>query len=123
MPWLWLARNRSGGLDRSLGTLVKLRADISEELHRQRQNVVVRGWHRLVEKIVAGGADLALRAMDGSAADAQAVASSAPWAWIFRIAAAMCPMSPGAASSRFCVTATVVAHTSRLPFNSWKLSR
>lgn len=58
---LWRARNRPGGLERSLSGLVRLRSGIDDEQRRQQQSAVMRGLRRLGEKLEAGGVDLLLR--------------------------------------------------------------
>ena len=55
--------------------------------------------------------------------DHAAFARAALCAWIFRTASMIWSMSRRSVRSMFCVIATVVAQTCRLPFSSWKLSR
>ena len=55
---LWLARNRSGGLDRSLNGFIELQSSIESEIHKQQRNPVSRFFGDLGQRMVAAGAAL-----------------------------------------------------------------
>jgi hexosaminidase len=59
---LWLARNRPGGLDRSLSQVLKVQGDLSAQIVREEKPFLVRGVQRCIEKLGAGAGDLLLRA-------------------------------------------------------------
>lgn len=53
---LWLARNKSGGLDRSLQSLVKVREQIEGELNKMDRTGFVRAIDRMAERAIAAAA-------------------------------------------------------------------
>jgi hexosaminidase len=55
---LWLARNRSGGLDRSLQGFITLQEAIESEIKKQQRNPVIRRLSTLGDKLIAAGAAL-----------------------------------------------------------------
>jgi len=55
---LWLARNRSGGLDRSLQGFITLQEAIESEIRKQQRNPVARWLSTIGEKLIAAVAAL-----------------------------------------------------------------
>lgn len=55
---LRLARNRSGGLDRSLQGFYDLQADIDSEIRRQESGPITQFLGNLSDKLIAAGAAL-----------------------------------------------------------------
>ena len=55
---LWLVRNRSGGLDRSLSGFIDLQSAIESEIRKQHRNPVYRFFGNMGERLLAAGAAL-----------------------------------------------------------------
>jgi len=58
---LWLARNKSGGLEGSLQTIYALQAKIDDRLQLMDQNILIRGTKRTFEMLTAAAAALYMR--------------------------------------------------------------
>jgi len=57
---LWMIRNKSGGLDRSMEALLKVEQEIDEKLEILKSNIVIRAWHRLKDRTIAAAAAVIL---------------------------------------------------------------
>ena len=55
---LWLVRNRRGGLERSLGGFMDLKASIKSEIERQNSNAIFRFFRNFGDKLIAAAAAL-----------------------------------------------------------------
>lgn len=58
---LWLARNKAGGLNRSLVALLKVQKEIDNRLRVTNSNALVRTFHRITGKIKAAAGAIFIR--------------------------------------------------------------
>jgi hypothetical protein len=57
---LWMSRNKSGGLDRSMEALLNLEHEIDKKLEILNSNLMIRSWHRLKDRTIAAAAAIIL---------------------------------------------------------------
>jgi hypothetical protein len=57
---LWMSRNKSGGIDRSMEALLKVEHEIDKKLEILNSNLMIRSWHRLRDRTVAAAAAIIL---------------------------------------------------------------
>jgi hypothetical protein len=57
---LWLSRNKSGGLDRSMTALLKVEKEINDEIGLLNQGLIARSWDRLKDRTIAAAAAVIL---------------------------------------------------------------
>jgi hypothetical protein len=57
---LWMSRNKSGGLDRSMEALLKVELEIEEQLEVLNSGIFKRSWDRLKDRTIAAAAEVIL---------------------------------------------------------------
>jgi hypothetical protein len=57
---LWMSRNKSGGLDRSMEALLKVETEMNDQIELLNSNVIIRAWDRLKDRTIAAAAAVIL---------------------------------------------------------------
>ncbi len=57
---LWMSRNKSGGIDRSMEALFNVEQEINKKLEILNSNLIIRSWHRMKDRTIAAAASIIL---------------------------------------------------------------
>jgi hypothetical protein len=50
---LWMSRNKSGGIARSMEALLKVETEINDQIELLNSNMILRAWDRLKDRTIA----------------------------------------------------------------------
>ena len=57
---LWMNRNKSGGIDRSMEALLKVETEMNDQIELLNSNLILRAWDRLKDRTIAAAAAVIL---------------------------------------------------------------